>query len=166
MKYLIRFFSFVFFSFLFFSCGQDDACRVSRYVNMPVTFYTIKADTITLDSIVYKTEKKAVDNLLVRGVGVDSVLYNGKNASSVNLLLNKFSDRSDYVFMFDGVNDTISFFYDTHENFLSFECGVYFTYTLRDNLHYSTNYIDSVKILTYDVNTSNAENIQIYHTPR
>lgn len=159
--------------FLFWSCGGDDRCRTDSYVRMEVYFYTVKTDTVFDEDdrpIAFNSKivKLTVDSISIKGVGTDSLLYNNTyRKDSVRLPLNKLSEEANFVFNFNNEEtDTVSFFYENKEEYLSFECGILNSYILKDSILTTNNYIDSIRIKTYDVNTSNAENIQIYHTPK
>ena len=155
----------------FLSCKEDEECRQERYVRMYAGFYTISTNTSTH---VQSPVKLYIDTLSVKGVGIDSLLYkNAARKDSVRLPLNKFFDVSEFVFVFkDTITksifaDTISVYYENHEDYLSFECGCLSTFTI-DNLRTKTtnHYIDSIVINSKEVNTANVENIKIYHTPK
>ncbi|NDV46682.1 hypothetical protein D0T49_06440 [Paludibacter sp. 221] len=166
-KNLVRvlFFTVSFCTLFLFSCGNDEECRRDKFVRLYAGFYTVKTDTITGISA---ESKLSVDSITVKGVGVDSLLYNNsKKLNSVQLQLNKLKTQSDFVFVFNNVVDTIKFGYSSSESYLSFECGTLTTFALDTlNSKHTTNYIDSIIIISPEVSTADVENIKIYHTPK
>jgi len=153
------------------SCKEDEECRQERYVRMSVGFYTINVNTSTN---VQSSAKLYIDTLSVKGVGADLLLYNNAaRKDSVRLPLNKLLDVSEFVFTFKDIetesviSDTISVYYENHEDYLSFECGCLNTFTIDSLRTKTTNhYIDSIVINSKEVNTANVENLKIYHTPK
>ena len=166
-KNLVRFlFLSISFCCLFlFSCGNDEECRKDNFVRLYAGFYTIKTDTITGVSA---ESKLSVDSITIKGVNVDSLLYNNsKKLNAVQLQLNKLKAQSDFVFVFNNVIDTVKFSYSSEETYLSFECGTLTPFTLDAlNSKHTTNYIDSIIITSPEVNTADVENIKIYHSPK
>ena len=159
---------FTLYTLIFASCGQDEECRLPHYVPLRVGFYEITTDTLSGTT---SSARLAIDTLIVQGLGSDS-LFGYVRANSVNLPLNKFSEVSEFVFTFIDnkldtiIQDKISIFYETHNEFLSFECGILYTFTI-ESAQTTTNYIDSIVINSTEVNTfNNAQHIQIYRRLR
>lgn len=161
----------IFCSVFLFSCSEDEECRQSRYVQLYAGFYRINVDPVTgIESQV----KIYIDTLSVQGVGLDSLLYkDAARKDSVKLPLNKLSDLSEFVFTINDTvlnrifKDTISVYYENHEDYLSFECGVLNTFTIDSIRTKATrHYIDSIVVNSKEVNTNNVENIKIYRTPK
>ena len=141
------------------SCTVDEGCRKSKTVNMGIGFYQTVLNTST-----QKMTKTAlsIDSLSIQGLGVDSMLYNkSKKISKVILPLNKFALESRFVVTFDTTKDTITVTHTNTDDFLSLECGCIKTHTI-DTVLTTNHFIDSVKIAIHDVNTTNAEHLQIY----
>ncbi len=158
-------------SIFLFSCANDEECRMDRYVEMHAGFYTITLNTST--NVETETTLTLTDSLSIRGIGVDSFLYyNAAIKEPLNLPLNKLTDLSEFVFSFKDtlnniVSDTVSIYYENHEQYLSFECGCINTFTIDSIMSGTTNhYIDSIVINFKEVNTVNVENIKIYRSRR
>jgi len=147
------------------SCGRDEECRLDKYVQLYAGFYQIHTDTIT--GII--TERQlSIDSLTIQGTGVDSFLYrNARNLNAVKLPLNPIEGTSSFSFKFNEIEDEVHLSHINHEDYLSFECGILVTFTLDlENSRHTQHYIDSIVVRSLEVNTSNAENIKIYHSPK
>ena len=122
-------------------------------------FYHAAINTNT--NLITKTAL-SIDSLSIQGLGVDSILYNNsKKISKVILPLNKFVPESKFVVTFDKIKDTITVLHTNTNDFLSLECGCIKVHTI-DTVLTTNHFIDSVKIAIHDVNTTNAEHLQIY----
>ena len=150
----------------FTSCGIDEECRYPMHAPLRVGFYEMITD---LSTGITTTTRVSIDTLIVQGIGSDSIL-GFLQASSIGLPLNKLSDASNFVFTFIDnrldviMQDVVSIYYEIHEDFLSFECGILTTFTI-DSIRTTTtnNYIDSIVINSTEVNTfNNAQHIQIF----
>lgn len=169
MKNLYRFFILSLVCLLSFSCGQgDDECRFEQYIAMQVGIYTERVDAEADSTWI---QSLAIDSLTIQGLNIDSLLINGKGISTTELFLNKLARQSDFVFSFidkkekTEIKDTISLFYDTQEDFISFECGIATSFTLSDKIETTHHFIDSIRIIKPEINTTITENVQIFHTP-
>jgi len=71
--------------------------------------------------------------------------------------------QSDFIVRFNDITDTISVFYQNNDRYyLSLECGCIVVHKI-DEVVSTNHFIDSISIINRDINTANAENIQIYH---
>jgi hypothetical protein len=131
--------------------------------------------TTDISTGIISSVKINIDTLSVQGIGIDTFFYNNTaRINAVNLPLNRLTELSEFVFTFNDttlnitLKDTVSVFYEIHEKYLSFACGILHTFTL-DSLRINTtrHYIDSIVVSSTEVNNiSNAENIQLYRRPR
>lgn len=158
------------FSLLFSSCNSDEECRKSKYTDMEIGFYHV---TYNAAYKTYTTTALSVDSLTVQGLItdsvtgqktlVDSLLYDNKrNISSINVPLNKFENISLFVMRFKHVTDTLTVIHTNTTEFLSLECGCIKTHFI-DTVLTTNNFIDSVRIVYHDVNTTTAEHLRIYN---
>jgi hypothetical protein len=108
--------------------------------------------------------KHSPDSLTIYGIGRDtSKIYNkARNVNPALLPLDASTAGCGFVMRINGINDTISFTYSTYPHSISKECGYTFYHTI-DAPVYSTNIIDSVKVLKSTITTLSEENIRIYY---
>ena len=143
------------------SCVTDDQCHKDKYVKMQVGIYHVTYNGTT------KTASSAymnIDSITVKGIGVDSILYNKtKTIHSLTLPLNKFTGESKYEIIFNQTIDTVTITHKNFDTYLSLECGCIKTHTL-DTVLTTNHFIDSIHISIHDVNpsTSAKENIKLY----
>lgn len=149
----------VVFSIGFISCHTDDTCRKSRTVLLGMNFYL---DTINHLNGRLVVQKLTIDSLWAKGVGIDSVLYNKKQTSTVSLPLNSFAEESKFHLKFNTIADTITIRHKNSNEFLSLECGYIRTHQI-DTVFSTGHFIDSISVTQNLVNTIYVENIQIHH---
>ena len=160
MKYTLRFILFVFVLFTAFACSSDETCRKNRYVSLQLDLYkvSLNATNNTLTATPW-----SIDSISVKGVGVDSLLYNNtKKISQVGLVLNKVDRQSAYVLTLNGMKDTLTITHTNVTEFLSLECGCIKVYSI-DSAFVTNHAVDSIQIINHQVNTENATNIRIYN---
>ncbi len=142
------------------SCTNDEECRKERYVQLNAKFYTNILNTSTNK---YTTSTLTIDSITLKGVDVDSILYNNsKKISSIFLPLNKFKSESKFSVKFNQITDTITILHSNIEQYLSLECGCIKVHSI-DTVLTTNHYIDSVKIKVRNVNTIQSEHVQIYN---
>lgn len=144
------------------SCNNDEQCRKDRYVKMQVGVYHVTYNPTT------KTRTAAylsLDSLTVKGIGVDSILYNNtKRISSITLPLNKQDTESKFQVTFNNTTDTVTILHTNYDTYLSLECGCIKTHTV-DSVITTNHFLDSASISIHDVNTSTSakEHIKLYN---
>ena len=113
---------------------------------------------------IYSKSALTIDSIWVMGLGTDSLLYNKETSiKSINIPLKKTIEQTDYIVRFNNTTDTISIFHTNNDRYyLSLECGCVVAHSI-DEIVSTGHFIDSVSIINRDINTTNAENIQIYH---
>ncbi|MPN30850.1 hypothetical protein SDC9_178321 [bioreactor metagenome] len=148
---------------LFFlsACTQTENCTQEKNVLMQVGFYKKTMDSTTK---IYSKSALTIDSIWVMGLGTDSLLYNKETSiKSINIPLKKTIEQTDYIVRFNNTTDTISIFHTNNDRYyLSLECGCVVAHSI-DEIGSTGHFIDSVSIINRDINTTNAENIQIYH---
>ena len=144
-----------------FACTQTENCTQEKNVLMQVGFYKKTMDSTTN---IYSKSALTIDSIWVMGLGTDSLLYNKeKSIKSINIPLKKTIEQTDYIVRFNNTTDTISIFHTNNDRYyLSLECGCVVAHSI-DEIVSTGHFIDSVSIINRDINTTNAENIQIYH---
>ncbi len=153
----------------FFACSGDEECRKNRYVNLKLGLYH---STYNETKGVYEEVAFSVDSLTSRGIKtddnggetlVDSILYdNKKSVGKLVLPLDKSSEQSKYLVVFNDVSDTITVLHQNYDYYLSLECGCIKTFSI-DTVLMTNNFIDSVKIINHNVTNVDAEHIKIYN---
>ena len=148
---------------LFFlsACTQTENCTQEKNVLMQVGFYKKTMDSTTN---IYSNSALTIDSIWVMGLGTDSLLYNKETSiKSINIPLKKTIEQTDYIVRFNNTTDTISIFHTNNDRYyLSLECGCVVAHSI-DEIVSTGHFIDSVSIINRDINTTYAENIQIYH---
>ena len=148
---------------LFFlsACTQTENCTQEKNVLMQVGFYKKTMDSTTN---IYSKSALTIDSIWVMGLGTDSLLYNKETSiKSINIPLKKTIEQTDYIVRFNNTTDTISIFHTNNDRYyLSLECGCVVAHSI-DEIVSTGHFIDSVSIINRDINTTYAENIQIYH---
>ena len=99
-------------------------------------------------------------------MGNDSLLVDEKLKGDIRLQLKNFSTQTTYIFARKHLApDTITFFYENEENFISLECGCLIYHRITDIEHTFYN-IDSVIVTNNFVADDRAKNIRIYFKNR
>jgi len=144
-----------------YACTQTENCTQEKNVLMQVGFYKKTMDSTTN---IYSKSALTIDSIWVMGLGTDSLLYNKETSiKSINIPLKKTIEQTDYIVRFNNTTDTISIFHTNNDRYyLSLECGCVVAHSI-DEIVSTGHFIDSVSIINRDINTTNAENIQIYH---
>lgn len=140
------------------SCNSDGACRQERYVAMGVNLYHCVFDN-NLETLV--SEPYTPDSLTVYGVDNDSLLYNNSKVHKIELPLRKSHNVSRFVFVTDGVYDTLTVVHNNTNNYLSMECGCIVFADIREVI--PTNFkIDSAIIRKPEVINVSEVHVDVY----
>lgn len=107
------------------------------------------------------------------GLGSDSLLYDLTLTSTLNIPLQKLDTISSFVFEttiqidtnYVTTIDTIDFYHTNEQEFISLECGCIITNSLV-GVAQTTHRIDSVVIVSPEVNLQSSNNIKIYLSQR
>jgi hypothetical protein len=159
MKHL-TYIAILFFVLSVASCAVDEECRKDKFVAMKVMFYKKTLNPTTQQ---YTTSTLIVDSLTVQGIGVDSVLYNNKKSiSQIFLPLHKFQNESRFAIRFNNITDTLTILHTNYDFYLSLECGCIKTHSI-DTVLTTNHFVDSIRIPNHNINTFNAEHLQIYN---
>jgi hypothetical protein len=154
--------SYTFFCFLlsvcclFAACGEDEQCRQNMYVRMNVKFYKS-----VIDSTGVQKNSSASFALTAKGEGIDSLIVDNETRNFVALPLNKSDSHSTFILTLNDTVERLTVWHSNTEEYLSFECGCLTAFKI-DSVKLYEQFIDSSSVINVDVNTRNAENIQLY----
>ncbi len=145
---------------------QKDPCLQPVRVGMHIGVYkAVESDTgiVALDSL--------LPNLIVGALDSPTYfIFAGKNINKIDsVVLSPISDSTSIFIQPDSAKtspydkDTITFYYARSLHFISNACG-YTNYYTINNLRYTNNNIDSVKLINGNVsNDASVENVKIYY---
>lgn len=151
------------------SCSSGDSCMQDLEFSMNAEIYRMKYDT----SIEQFVPEKYSVLISLNGLGRDSLLYDSISTSTLNLPLQKLDTISSFVLTttiqvdtnYVTTIDTIDFYHANTEEFISLECGCIVTNTIVGVMQ-TTHRIDSVVIVSPEVNLQSGNNIKIYLNQR
>ncbi len=109
----------------------------------------------------------------LNGLGRDSLLYDSISTSTLDIPLQKLDTISSFVFTttiqvdtnYVTVTDTIDFYHTNTEEFISLECGCIVTNSII-GISQTTHRIDSIVLVSPEVNLKSENNIKIYLNER
>lgn len=151
------------------SCSSDDNCMQDLNFSMKAEIYRMVFD-MSIEQFV--PEKYTVPVSLC-GLGRDSLIYDSKNTSTLDIPLQKLDTISSFALTttveIDSnlvtLTDTIDFYHINEQEFISLECGC----IVKNNIigiSQTTNRIDSVVLVSPEVNMQSGNNIKIYLSQR
>jgi len=153
---------FVFCSLLLTNCSPNGDCIETSAVSLGVDFYKARFDDVQ-EQFVYEQYS---DTLTIYGLGNDSLLAENKTIREIRLPLKPFSNQTTYIFERKYLlPDTITFFYENEENFISLECGCLVFHRIIDVEHTFYN-IDSMAVINNFAADEQTKNIRIYFKNR
>ncbi|MBO5345812.1 MAG: hypothetical protein J6A44_02770 [Paludibacteraceae bacterium] len=151
------------------ACSSDDSCMQDLMFSMKAEVYRMVFDA----SIEQFVPEKYSLPISLCGLGKDSLIYDSQNTSSLNIPLQKLDTISSFVFTttiqvdtnYITTTDTIDFYHTNEQEFISLECGCIVTNSLF-GVAQTTHRIDSVVIVSPEVNLQSENNIKIYLSQR
>ena len=140
------------------SCTPDTECRIEENVNCILTF---DCDSIrATEDTTFVVKFDQIDSLTIKGMDVDSVLYdNEKSVSSVALPLRSDINSTKYNLVLNGHQYLLTINHQNEEHFISMECGC-FVYHQIDTAY--TNSGDTVEIINTSVENSEQTNLKLH----
>ena len=158
---IIRFISFFFLAIMLIACNTSDDCREETDVKLIVDFMTRSYDSNTST---YKNTTLAIDSLWVKGLSIDSLIYNNKKSiRSVALPLRINSQQTAFVFRFNNITDTIFIQHNNNDQYyISLECGCIATHEILE-VSTTAHFSDSIIINNKDVKNIETTHIQIFN---
>ena len=151
------------------ACSSGDGCMQELKISMKAEVYRMVFDS----SIEQFVPEKYSLPITMHGVGRDSLLYDAKSTSTLNFPLQKLDTISSFVFT-TTINvdtntvvqtDTIDIYHTNTEEFISLECGCVVSNTIV-GIAQTTNRIDSIVVVSPEVNLQSGNNIKIYLSQR
>lgn len=151
------------------ACSSDDNCMQDLMFSMKAEVYRMVFDA----SIEQFVPEKYSLPISLCGLGKDSLIYDSQNTSSLNIPLQKLDTISSFVFTttiqvdtnYITTTDTIDFYHTNEQEFISLECGCIVTNSLV-GVAQTTHRIDSVVVVSPEVNLQSENNIKIYLSQR
>lgn len=151
------------------ACSSDDNCMQELKFSLKADIYCMVFDGSKEQFI----PEKYTTSVSLHGVGCDSLLYDSSTTSSLEFPLQKLDTISSFVlstlFQLDSnvvtTVDTIDFYHVNTDEFISLECGCIVTNTLV-GVAQTTNRIDSIVVVSPEVNLQSVNNIKIYLSQR
>ena len=151
------------------SCSSDDNCMQDLKFSMKAEIYRMVFDM----SIEQFVPEKYTLPVSLCGLGKDSLIYDSKTTSTLNIPLQKLDTISSFVLTTTveidtnlvTLTDTIEFYHTNEQEFISLECGC----IVKNNIvgiSQTTNRIDSVVLVSPEVNLQSGNNVKIYLSQR
>jgi hypothetical protein len=151
------------------SCTSEESCLQELDFSMKAEIYRMVFDA----SIEQFVPEKYFVPVSLRGLGCDSLVYDSTIVSTLNIPLQKFDTISSFLLTttiqidtnYVTTTDTIDFYHTNEQEFISLECGCIITNSIL-GIAQTTHRIDSVVIVSSDVNLQSGNNIKIYLNQR
>ena len=151
------------------SCTSEENCMQDLKFSMKAEIYRMVFDT-SIEQFV--PEKYSVP-ISLNGLGRDSLLYDSTFTSTLNIPLQKLDSISSFVLTttiqvdtsYVTTKDTIDFHHANSEEFISIECGCIVT-NLLTGVAQTTHHIDSIIVVSPEVDLQSKNNIKIYLSQR
>lgn len=147
------------------SCSSGDSCMQDLKFSMKAEVYRMVFDN-SIEQFV--AEKYAIP-ISLSGLGTDSLLYDSTLTSTLNIPLQKLDTISSFVLTstvdidtsYIELADTIDIYHTNTEEFISLECGCIVTNQIV-GIAQTTHQIDSIVVVSSEVNLQSTNNIKIY----
>ena len=151
------------------SCTSEENCMQDLKFSMKAEIYRMVFD----QSIEQFVPEKYSLPISLNGLGRDSLLYDSTFTSTLNIPLQKLDSISSFVLTttiqvdtsYVTTKDTIDFHHANSEEFISIECGCIVT-NLLTGVAQTTHHIDSIIVVSPDVDLQSKNNIKIYLSQR
>ena len=151
------------------SCTSEENCMQDLKFSMKAEIYRMVFDT----SIEQFVPEKYSLPISLNGLGRDSLLYDSTFTSTLNIPLQKLDSISSFVLTttilvdtsYVTTKDTIDFHHTNSEEFISIECGCIVT-NLLTGVAQTTHHIDSIIVVSPEVDLQSKNNIKIYLSQR
>ena len=151
--------------FCLVACSSGDSCMQDLNFSMKAEIYRMVFDNSTEQFV---TEKYPI-SVTMSGLERDSLIYDSYSTSTLSFPLKKLDSISSFLFTTELKVDTGSIIcidtIDVHhintEEFISLECGCIVKNSIVGIAH-TTNRIDSIVVVSPEVNLQSTNNIKIY----
>ena len=154
---------------LLISCNTDDNCMQELNFSMKAEIYRMVFDS-SIEQFV--PEKYSVP-VSLNGLGRDSLLYDSIYTSTLSIPLQKLDTISSFVLTttilvdtnYVTMVDTVDFYHINTEEFISIECGCIVKNSIT-GVAQTTHHIDSIVVVSPEVNLQSKNNVKIYLSQR
>lgn len=151
------------------SCNTEDNCMQELNFSMKAEIYRMVFDA----SIEQFVPEKYSIPVSLNGLGRDSLLYDSTYTSTLSIPLKKLDTISSFVLTttiqvdtnYVITSDTIDFYHTNTEEFISIECGCIVKNSIV-GVAQTTHRIDSIVVVSPEVNLQSKNNIKIYLSQR
>lgn len=151
------------------SCSSDENCMQELNFSMKAEIYRMVFDA----SIEQFVPEKYSIPISLNGLGRDLLLYDSTFTSTLNIPLQKLDTISSFVLTttiqvdtnYVTTADTIDFYHTNAVEFISLECGCIVTNSIVGVVQ-TTHSIDSIVVVSPEVNLQSENNIRIYLSQR
>ncbi len=133
---------------LAFSCTSEELCEEDSISELVASFKT-ETDGIVSDT--------TISNLRIHGIRADQptwFLYDSIEASEIHLPLDPHHDHSSFVFIANGMSDTLSIPHSSEDYLISYSCGFGKLFTLNPDTSSIGGMIQRISLINPIVNTS------------
>jgi hypothetical protein len=135
------------------SCEKDDFCIDPITPNLILRFYDADNPTTLL----------SVEELTIWPEGLQDTLVSNQTLDSIALPLNVNDIETIYNFRMGDIVDQITIRYTVNEVFVSRSCGFKATFEEVDASLETTNWIQSLEIISTTIEDESAAHIEIFH---
>ena len=151
------------------SCSSSDNCMQDLNFSMKAEIYRMVFDS-SIEQFV--PEKYSVP-VSLNGLGRDSLLYDSIYTSTLSIPLQKLDTISSFVLTttilvdtnYVTMVDTVDFYHINTEEFISIECGCIVKNSIT-GVAQTTHHIDSIVVVSPEVNLQSKNNVKIYLSQR
>ena len=151
------------------SCSSDDNCMQDLNFSMKAEIYRMVFDA----SIEQFVPEKYLVPISLNGLGRDALLYDSTSTTTLNIPLQKLDSISSFVLTttiqvdtnYVTKSDTIDFYHTNEEEFISIECGCIVKNSIT-GVAQTTHHIDSIIVVSPEVNLQSKNNVKIYLSQR
>ncbi|MCK9301041.1 MAG: DUF6452 family protein [Bacteroidales bacterium] len=141
--------------FVLQGCVNNSNCYESKEVLVYCGFYSSETD-----------KAGSIENVSVRGLGKDSLIYDSKTLSKFALPLRSDAQESVFIIEIEQSStlfrDSLRLAHSNNEWFISMECGCIVLHTLLEARPGGAGFIDSVRIVDSEIKNALTEHVKIY----
>ncbi len=151
------------------SCSSEENCMQDLNFSMKAEIYRMVFDA----SIEQFVPEKYLVPISLNGLGRDALLYDSTSTTTLNIPLQKLDSISSFVLTttiqvdtnYVTKSDTIDFYHVNEEEFISIECGCIVKNSIT-GVAQTTHHIDSIIVVSPEVNLQSKNNVKIYLSQR
>ena len=152
----IRSYKFFLLFFLITSCEKDDICLEG----------SLNTNRVTIGFIDMEYQDTTVINLRnIKGINKDSIIHTNITVDKLKLPLNISSDKTEYIFDYNDITDTLSINYKAIHQYLNRGCGFISNFILNkssENIDNPEGWIKQVSIAKDSIFNEEKTNLYIH----